>query len=140
MKAKKTKKSVLKQFQIKENTYSVVIVKSDKNDLLEPLIYFISTLKDKTQILDGYRIRWYTGHPVKSVLNTWNPMQLHWGNQSWRLNSGGDPLRQDSKTCLMVALVIMAIRFKYSARSWKQSWEKKIYKNKPSRLAISYFR
>ena len=70
MKAKKTKKSVLKQFQIKENTYSVVIVKSDKNDLLEPLIYFISTLKDKTQTLERYRIRWYRGHQVKSVLNT----------------------------------------------------------------------
>ena len=32
MKAKKTKKSVLKQFQMKGNTYSVVIVKNDKND------------------------------------------------------------------------------------------------------------
>ena len=58
MKAKKTKKSVLKQFQMKGNIYSVVIVKNDKDDPLEPLIYFISTLQDKTQILDGYRIRW----------------------------------------------------------------------------------
>ncbi len=45
MKAKKTKKSVLKQFQMKGNTYSVVIVKNDKNDPLEPLMYFISTFK-----------------------------------------------------------------------------------------------
>ena len=58
MKSKKTKKSVLKQFQIKENTCSVVIVKNDKNDPLEPLVYFISTLQNKTEIVDGYRIRW----------------------------------------------------------------------------------
>ena len=58
MKAKKTKKSVLKQFQMKGNTYSVVIVKNDKNDPSEPLMYFISTIQNKTEILDGYRIRW----------------------------------------------------------------------------------
>ena len=32
MKAEKTKKSILKQFQMKGNTYSVVIVKNDKDD------------------------------------------------------------------------------------------------------------
>ena len=53
MKSKKTKKSVLKRFQIKENTYSVVIVKNDKDDPLEPLVYFISTLQDKTEIVNG---------------------------------------------------------------------------------------
>ena len=58
MKAKKTKKSVIKQFQMKGNTYSVVIVKNDKNDPSEPLVYFISTLEDKKEILDGYKIRW----------------------------------------------------------------------------------
>ena len=57
MKAKKTKKSVIKQFQMKGNTYSVVIVKNDKNDPSEPLMYFISTLQNKTEILDRYRIR-----------------------------------------------------------------------------------
>ena len=61
MKAKKTKKSVLKQFQMKGNTYSVVIVKNDKNDPSEPLMYFISTLQDKTEILDEHRIRWHRG-------------------------------------------------------------------------------
>ena len=61
LKAKKTKKSVLKQFQMKGNTYSVVIVKNDKDDPLEPLMYFISTFQDKTEILDGYRIRWHRG-------------------------------------------------------------------------------
>ena len=50
LKAKKTKKSVIKQFQMKGNTYSVVIVKNDKDDPLEPLMYFISTLQNKTEI------------------------------------------------------------------------------------------
>jgi len=58
LKAKKNKKSIIKQFQMKGNTYSVVIVKNDKNDPLEPLMYFISTLQNKTEILNGYRIRW----------------------------------------------------------------------------------
>ena len=39
-------------------TYSIIMVKNDKDDPLEPLMYLISTLQDKTQILDGYRIRW----------------------------------------------------------------------------------
>ena len=63
LKAKKTKKSVLKQFQMKGNTYSVVIVKNDKDDHLEPLVNFISTLQDKKEILDGCRIRWHRGAP-----------------------------------------------------------------------------
>ena len=54
MKAKKAKKSVIKQFQMKGNTFSVVIV---KNDLSVPIMYFISTLQDKKEILDGFRIR-----------------------------------------------------------------------------------
>jgi Transposase DDE domain len=57
-KSTKTKKSVIKQFQMNSITYSIVMVKNDKDDPLEPLMYFISTLQDKTQILDGYRIRW----------------------------------------------------------------------------------
>ena len=69
MKAKKTKKSVIKQFQMKGNTYSVVIVKNDKDDPLEPLVYFISTLQDKAQILDGYRIRWHRDfYDIKKLL------------------------------------------------------------------------
>ena len=44
LKAKKAKKNVLKQFQMKGNTYSVVIVKNDEDDPSKPLMYFISTL------------------------------------------------------------------------------------------------
>ena len=64
LKAKKTKKSVLKQFQMKGNNYSVVIV---KNDSLESVMYFIFTLQSKAEILDGYRIRWYYGDAQSSL-------------------------------------------------------------------------
>ena len=72
-------------------------------------------------------------------------MQLHCGLQSRRLNSGGEPLRQDSKICLMVALVVMAYVLSVQLGGTPQGLEnkvkkKKIYKNKPSQLAISYFR
>ena len=53
--------------------------------------------------------------------------------------------RQDSKICLMVALVVMAYVLSIQLGGTPHGFEnkvekKKIYKNKPSRLAISYFR
>ena len=80
LKAKKTKKSVIKQFQMKGNTYSVVIVKNDKDDPLEPLMYFISTLQNKTEILDGYRIRWQIEICFKHLKSNAAPL----GDQSRR--------------------------------------------------------
>ena len=67
-------------------------------------------------------------------------MQLHWGNPFRRPNSGGVPLRQDSKICLMVALVVMAYVLCIQQGLESEDDKKKIYKNKSSRLAISYFR
>ena len=67
-------------------------------------------------------------------------MQLHWGIQLRRPNSGGVPLRQDSKICLMVALVVMTYVLSIQQGLENKVEKKKIYKNKPSRLAISYFR
>ena len=51
-----------------------------------------------------------------------------------------DPLRQDSKICLMVALVVMAYGLSIQQGLENKVEKKKIYRNKPSRLAISYFR
>ena len=72
-------------------------------------------------------------------------MQLHWGSSTGaapfkRLDSGGVPLRQDSKICLMVALVVMAYVLSIQHGLENKVDKKKIYKNKPSRLAVSYFR
>ena len=66
--------------------------------------------------------------------------QLHWGNPFRRPNSGGVWLRQDSKICLMVALVVMAYILSIQQGLEKKIEKKKIYGNKPSRLAIFYFR
>ena len=48
--------------------------------------------------------------------------------------------RQDSKICLMVALVVMAYVLSVQQGLENKVEKKKIYKNKPSRLAVSYFR
>ena len=66
--------------------------------------------------------------------------QLHWGNPFRRPNSGGVSLRQDSKICLMVALVVMAYVLSIQHGLENKVKKKKIYENKPSRLAIFYFR
>ena len=130
---------------MKGNTFSVVIVKNDKDDPLEPSMYFISTLQDKEEILDLYRIRWHRDKPsqicFKHLKSNAVPLwQLHCGNQSWGLNSGVVPLRQDYKICLMVALVVMAYALSIQQGLENKIEKKKIYRNKPSRLAISYFR
>ena len=62
-------------------------------------------------------------------------MQLHWGVNLEDLN-----FRQDSKICLMVALVVMAYVLSIQQGLENKVDKKKIYKTKPSRLAISYFR
>ena len=48
--------------------------------------------------------------------------------------------RQDSKICLMVALVVMAYVLSVQQGLENKVEKKKIYRNKPSRLAVSYFR
>ena len=48
--------------------------------------------------------------------------------------------RQDSKTCLMMALVIMADVLSIQQGLENKVEKKKIYKNKPSQLVISYFK
>ena len=48
--------------------------------------------------------------------------------------------RQDSKICLMIALVVMAYVLSIQQGLENKVEKKKIYKNKPSRLVVSYFR
>ena len=62
-------------------------------------------------------------------------MQLHWGINLEDLN-----FRQDYKICLMVALVVTAYVLSIQQGLENKVEKKKIYRNKPSRLAISYFR
>lgn len=52
------KYGVSKQFKMSENTYTFVVLKNPKKEAKEELIYFISSLKDKRQIVKAYPIRW----------------------------------------------------------------------------------
>jgi len=56
--AKYKKKGVCKYFRINGKPYTFVIIKNPKNDPKEPLLYFISTLKDRVEIVQTYPIRW----------------------------------------------------------------------------------
>ena len=47
---------------------------------------------------------------------------------------------KDSKICLMMALVVMAYVLSVQQELENKVEKQKIYRNKPSRLAISYFR
>lgn len=125
--AAKSRRGVFKKFQIKEHTYSVVIVKNDKEDPKEPLIYFISTLDDKRQILDGYRIRWRIENCFKHLkTNGFNLEDLN--------------LRTDAKLLMMFAIVIMAYVLSiYLGLENKNEYMKK-YKDKSKNLSVSYFR
>ena len=49
-------------------------------------------------------------------------------------------LRHDSKLYLMVVLVVMAYVLSIQQGHENKTEKKKIYRNKPSRLAVSYFR
>lgn len=49
---------VAKQIEIQEVKYTFVIFKNPKTEADEPLVYFISTLKKKRQIVKAYPIRW----------------------------------------------------------------------------------
>ena len=76
---------------MKGNTFSVVIVKNDKDDPLEPSMYFISTLQDKEEILDLYRIRWHRDKPsqicFKHLKSNAVPLwQLHCGSSTVGIN------------------------------------------------------
>lgn len=52
------KKGVGKRFRLHGKSYTFVIIKNPKVDEKEPLLYFISTLKDKVEVVKIYPIRW----------------------------------------------------------------------------------
>jgi len=127
LKATKSTKSVIKLFQMNGNTYSIVITKNDKNDPEEPLLYFISSLDNKMDILNGYRIRWKIENCFKHLkTNGFNLEDLN--------------LSQDPKLCLMVAIVVMAYVLSVYQGICNGIKKIKIYKDKSENLAISYFR
>ena len=47
-----------KYFRIDQKSYTFVVIDNPKNDPKEPLLFFISTLKNKIEIVKTYPIRW----------------------------------------------------------------------------------
>lgn len=58
VKARNIHKGVSKQIQILTNYFTFVVFKNPKNNASEKLLYFLSTLKDKSEIIQNYPIRW----------------------------------------------------------------------------------
>ncbi|MFK7983905.1 MAG: transposase [Saprospiraceae bacterium] len=52
------KQGVGKRFRMYGKSYTFVVIKNRKDDPKEPLLYFISTLKDKVEVVKTYPIRW----------------------------------------------------------------------------------
>lgn len=52
------KRGVGKRFRLYGKTYTFVVIKNTKEDPKEPLLYFISTLKDRIEVVKTYPIRW----------------------------------------------------------------------------------
>jgi len=52
------KKGVGKCFKLYGKSYTFVVIKNTKDDPKEPLLYFISTLKDRMEVVKTYPIRW----------------------------------------------------------------------------------
>ncbi len=125
--AYKRKRGVFKQFHMNGNTFSVVILKNPKEDLKEPLLYFISTLTDKVRIAETYRIRWKIETCFKHLKsNGFNLEQLNF--------------KDNDKILLLVAIVVMAYVLSIQQGLTNTRTTLKTYKDCSKTLAVSIFR
>lgn len=122
---------VSKQIEILEEKYSFVIFKNPKTSAEEPLIYFISTLQKKKQIVKAYPIRWSIETCFKHLKsNGFNLEDLNFKNSE--------------KIKLMMAIVVFlyAICIKEGFFQYKQKKKSdwKIYADGSISLSVSVFR
>lgn len=125
-----TKKGVGKYFYINGLRYTFVIVKNPKDDPKEPLLYFISTLKNRTTIIKTYPIRWTIECCFK------------------HLKSNGFDLEAVNFKCPLKIMLMMAITsflyilcitegIKQLKTKKKSDWKK--FKNGTVYLTVSFF-
>ena len=122
---------VAKEVKILGEKYTFVVFKNPKTDAEEPLVYFLSTLKKKVQIVKAYPIRWSIETCFKHLKT--NGFNLEAMN-----------FKKSSKIKLMLGIVT----FLYAmciGRGWlqyktfkKSDW--KTYKDGKVSLAISVFK
>ena len=82
----------------------------------------------------SYRIRWHRGMPNQICFKHLKSNAAPLGDQYRRANSGGVPLRHDSKICLMVALVVMAYVLSIQLGGTPQGLENKVDKKKSIKI------
>lgn len=122
---------VSKQIEILGEKYTFVVFKNPKAGAEEPLIYFLSTLKDKKKIVKAYPIRWTIETCFKHLKS--NGFELE------ALN-----FKDDKKIKLMMAIVVFLYALcieqgllQYQT-SKKSDWKK--FSNQSVTLAVSVFR
>lgn len=122
---------VSKQFKINDNTYTFVVFKNPKETAKDKLLYFISSLKDKRQIIKDYPIRW----TIESCFK-------HLKSNGFKLEDMN--LKNSLKIMLMMAIVVFLYvlciieGLKQLRKSKPSDW--KIYKNGKQFLTVSIFR
>ena len=122
---------VSKSIRINGKSYTFVVFKNPKASAKEPLLYFISSLENRSTIIKIYPIRWTIECCFKHLKsNGFNLEQMN--------------LKQAQKVKLMIAILVflyvLCIRegLQQTKKSMKSSWKK--YQNGKICLAISFYR
>ena len=122
---------VSKQIEIDEEKYTFVVFKNPKEDPKEPLVFFISTLKEKQKIVTAYPLRWKIECCFKHLKsNGFNLEDLNFKNSE--------------KIKLMMAIVtflyVLCINQGFLAYSNFKKSDFKIFKDQTVTMAVSIFR
>lgn len=122
---------VSKVIQMDGQTYTFVIIKNPKPQAKEPLVYFISSLEDRSKIIKAYPIRWTIECCFKHLKsNGFNMEEMRLKN----------PEKVKLMIAILVFLYVLCIRegLEKIRKSKSNIWKK--YRNGKKSLAISIFR
>lgn len=125
------KTGVSKRFTMNGNNYTFVVFKNPKKDAEEKIVYFISTLLDKEEIVNAYPIRWTIETCFKHLKsNGFNLEEMNF--------------KKSEKIMMMMALVVflyvLCITEGLEKLKIKKVSDWKKYKNGKCFLAVSVFR
>lgn len=121
---------VSKYFKMNSKTYTFVVIQNPKQDPKAPLLFFISTLKDKIEIVKTYPIRWSIECCFKHLKS--NGFDLEAIN-----------LKAPLKIMLMMAIVsflyVLCVVEGFKQLKTKKKSHYKEYKDGTKTLAVSVF-
>lgn len=124
------KKGVGKRFKLYGKSYTFVVIKNPKEDKKEPLLYFISSLEDKVEIVKTYPIRWTIECCFKHLKS--NGFDLEAMNFK-------DPLKIMLMMAITSFLYVLCIIEGLKQLKFKKKSDWKKYKNGKITLAVSVF-